>query len=94
MICKASGLLLVMISTVAPSDTGAVTSTSSPLILPARAALARLVPIDAATSRTVAPSSRVFFDPSGRMISTIVSFQAYLIFVVQYGHTLHAGSSA
>src|SRR5437763_7545300 len=76
-------------------------STTLPLTLPARASLAKRLPIDAATSATVAPSGTSRFDPSGS--STCITFSqkqtgpiarpCRMIFVVSADHRHGGGVS-
>ena len=89
MMPRASGLFAVMISTVAPSATGVSRSAKTPSIFPPRAARARPAPMEAATSATVAPASRVFFDPSGNTISITVPFRRR----VQTEHLRHSAQA-
>ena len=67
-----------MISMVSPSLTGALRSASSPLILPARDALARPEPMEAATSARQAPCSSSLTEPSGRLTLMVLILRSFL----------------
>src|SRR4051812_26304101 len=75
-ISRPSSDAFVMIATLASWSIGRPRSTSLPSTVAATAALARPLPIDAATSPAVDPDGRSFVEPSG---SVIVTFAASLM---------------